>query len=181
MPLSHQRSRWLAGMYVSVSGQVKSGPRRRFCCRVIRPKPLVRDGNPLYFLPSWASSSVSTGIHQRRGTMGTRMWGAEWAGSKAGTPRAWPGGTRPGWGPSPASPMLGGLSGHAHQEGKKVFLYRQEPCHRVWPRSGLPPGLFVAACQAGTQVLADPLPGHVPCAPSHTVVTSLPRSTKTAI
>lgn len=34
---------------MSVSGQVVSGRRRQFCCRVIKLKPLVRNGNLLYF------------------------------------------------------------------------------------------------------------------------------------
>lgn len=50
-------------------GQAESGPRRQIFCGIIRPKP--RDGNLLYFLPFSAPSSFSTGIYQRRVTMGT--------------------------------------------------------------------------------------------------------------
>ena len=66
-----QRSRQLAEMYVSMSGQVKWAHRRWLCCRVTRPKSLVRDGHLLYFLLPLAPPSVSAGVYRRKATAGT--------------------------------------------------------------------------------------------------------------
>lgn len=177
-----------------MSGQVDSGPRRQFCCRVIRPKPLIRDGNPLYFLPSSGPFSVSTGIYWRKATMGTHACEKQsthvpvHSHPALGIPaqhcrlclcsqaRDW----------ALLAPALRGQFGHAHplQEGERFCCTARSRATPFAPR--LPPGLFAntdvaAVCHTGTQALADPLPGLVLCALSHMVVISLPCITQAVV
>lgn len=79
-------------------------------------------------------------------------------------------------------PLFGGQFGRAHplQEGGRVLLYSQKTEHTVCPQSGLLPGLF-ANTDVAAVCLADPLPGRVPSALSHTVGVSFPRITRAGV